>query len=163
MHSPRPSPPRARTLGAALLLACAPWAALADGHGSLAPAKPLAEYTTECGSCHIAFAPALLPAASWARIMSGLSRHYGSDASLDPAAVTRITGWLAANAGTARRAGEEPPQDRISQSRWFLREHRKVGSDVWARPSIRSAANCTACHAQASEGDFNEHHVRIPR
>jgi cytochrome b len=53
-----------------------------------------ATWETECSSCHIAFHPSLLPAKSWAAIMSGLSQHFGEDASLDMAANKEITDYL---------------------------------------------------------------------
>ena len=31
------------------------------------------------------------------------------------------------------------------------------------RASIKSAANCAACHTQADKGVFNDHDIRIPR
>ena len=71
--------------------------------------------------------------------------------------------WLSANAATGKGVGFEPPQDRITRSPWFIRKHREVAAAVWQRPVVRSAANCTACHAQAERGDFNEHQVRIPQ
>ena len=43
------------------------------------------KWKTECGSCHLAYPPELLPASSWRRIMAGLDRHFGADASLDAA------------------------------------------------------------------------------
>jgi hypothetical protein len=58
---------------------------------------------------------------------------------------------------------EEPPQDRITQSNWFLRKHREVAPDVFRRTSIKSAANCAACHGGADQGNFSEHAVRIPK
>lgn len=137
--------------------------ALADGGGRLATDN--AKFQQECASCHTPYAPALLPAASWQRLMGKLDKHYGTDASLDAASTREISQWLQANAGTYRRVSEEPPQDRITQSAWFLRKHRpgEVPADVWKRPSVGSPANCGACHANAAKGNFNEHEVRIPR
>lgn len=123
-------------------------------------------YAQECSACHVAYPPGLLPAASWARIMGGLDKHFGTDASLDDARATRdIAQWLRANAGTYRRVTEEPPQDRISQSAWFLRKHREgeVPPGVWKRASVGSPANCGACHPGAAQGRFSEHEVRIPK
>ena len=107
----------------------------------------------------------MLPASSWQRIMKGLDRHYGTDASLDAKTVAEIGQWLQANAGTYRRVNEVPPQDRITQSAWFLRKHREgeVPAQVWKRPAVGSPANCGACHTNAAQGNFNEHEVRIPR
>ncbi len=54
-------------------------------------------------------------------------------------------------------------QDRITRSDWFLRKHHEVAPGVFLRPSIRSAANCAACHAGAERGDYDDDGVRIPR
>ena len=71
--------------------------------------------------------------------------------------------WLAANAGSSRRGRDEPPQDRITQSAWFLRKHDEVPARTWKLPAVKSPSNCVACHARAEQGDFNEHNVRLPR
>ena len=55
----------------------------ADGLRGL-PADAPPAYVRECGDCHVAYPPGLLPATSWRRLMAGLDRHYGSDASLEP-------------------------------------------------------------------------------
>jgi diheme cytochrome c len=123
----------------------------------------LPTYAQECAACHIAFPPRMLPAESWHRLLSNLPRHFGADASLEPATVKELATWLAASAGTDRRVREAPPEDRITKSAWFVRKHGDVAAGVWRRPAVKSAANCNACHTQAAEGDFNEHTVRIPR
>jgi hypothetical protein len=125
----------------------------------LAQAPVLPKYRQECGACHVAYPPRLLGAVSWQRLMSDLPRHFGTDASLDTATAREIAAWLAAHAG----AQAAPPQDRITRSTWFVREHAEVPGPAWQRPAVRSAANCIGCHAQADQGDFNEHTVRIPR
>ena len=35
----------------------------------------------ECGACHMAFQPQMLPKRSWGKIMSELPNHFGEDAS----------------------------------------------------------------------------------
>jgi len=40
-------------------------------------------YVNECGSCHTAYAPGLLPARSWRKMMGELENHFGEDASLE--------------------------------------------------------------------------------
>lgn len=150
------------TLALATLSLCTTLA-LAEGHGRLTTDN--AKFQQECASCHTPYAPGLLPAASWQRIMSNLGKHFGTDASLDAASTREIGQWLQANAGTYRRANEEPPQDRITKSAWFQRQHRpgEVPADVWKRPAVGSPANCGACHGNAAKGNFNEDDVRIPR
>lgn len=123
----------------------------------------LSSYKQECGACHTAYAPSMLPAASWQRIMSGLDRHYGVDASLDAKTVAELSQWLQQHAGTSRRVAEAPPQDRITRSAWFERKHREVSAAVWKRASVRSRAQCAACHTGADQGDYDEDRVRIPR
>lgn len=122
------------------------------------PQMPL--YKQECAACHMAYPPGMLPATSWKAIMTSLPKHYGSDASLDAASVSKLSAWLTANSAASTT---RPAQDRITRSAWFVHEHDEISSSVWKRTSIKSAANCMACHAGAEQGDFNEHRVRIPR
>ena len=49
------------------------------GGGHYYPPVADALVKEECGSCHLAFAPAMLPAQSWARMMSELKNHFGDD------------------------------------------------------------------------------------
>jgi nitrate/TMAO reductase-like tetraheme cytochrome c subunit len=140
--------------------------ALGTAHAQTAgSAQAAAKYRQECAACHIAYPPGMMPAASWQKLMAGLTKHYGADASLDDATVRELSTWLGVNAGTYRRVSEEPPQNRITQTAWFLRKHRdgEVPADVWKRASVRSASNCMACHAGADKGIFNEDAVRIPK
>ena len=124
---------------------------------------PLPEYTQECASCHIAYPPRFLPAASWQRVIESLSRHYGTDASIDAAAARTLSAWLQAYAGSGKRAREQPPDDRITRAAWFQRKHDELPASTWKLPAVKSPAHCAACHTVAEQGDFNERHVRIPR
>lgn len=155
IHSPLP---RLALLG--LLFACTA-TSFAD---TKTPQVPLlGKYKSECAACHIAYPPAMLPAPSWKRLMVNLDKHFGTDASLDEASVREISGWLNTHAST--RSQEAPLQDRITQTAWFVREHRasEIPAQVWKRASIGSASNCAACHTRADQGDFNEDNIRIPR
>ena len=146
--------------GVAMFTALAP-VAVAGDNGHAVPLLP--QYKRECDSCHVAYPPTLMPAASWKRIMGNLPKHFGTDASLDPTTLKEISTWVNAHAGTYKRVNEEPPQDRITRSAWFAREHREVSSATWKLPAVKSAANCGACHTQAEKGDFNERNIRTPR
>lgn len=157
--------PLQRVLLGLLMCLGASHAALADGDegGGRRMLPLLPKYKQECAACHVAYPPGMLPAASWQRVMGNLSKHYGTDASLDAATVKELSTWLGVNAGTDKRAREEPPQDRITRAAWFIREHDEVPAATWKRASIKSAANCAACHTQADQGNFSEHNIRIPR
>lgn len=151
----------------AFLIASGAWlSAHADGNKNNGPTvAPLPKYQQECAACHIAYPAGMLPGGSWTHLMGNLTKHYGTDASLDEASVREISGWLKANAGTYKRVSEMPTQDRITKSAWFLRKHRdgEVPAGVWARASVGSASNCVACHGGAAQGNFNERDIKIPR
>jgi hypothetical protein len=162
---PKPHTRCWRRPAAALVALCLALPALAEEHGR-ASVPPLPRYQTECSACHLAFPPGLLPAAAWQRVMQNLPRHYGTDASLDAATVATLQTWLVANAAGGKRAAAgagQPTEDRITRSAWFVREHREVGAAVWKQASVRSPANCAACHTATDQGDFSERNIRIPR
>ena len=147
-------------LHAAWLCSTLPFA-YADG-GTTMPRQIPAAYQQECAACHLAYPPGMLPASSWKRMMSGLDKHYGTDASLDAATVQQLSNWLQSHAGTYKRVAEEPPQDRISKSTWFERKHRAIAQKVWALASVKSASNCAACHTGANKGMFNDDNLQYP-
>ena len=131
------------------------------GRRSRALVERPALVTEECGACHVVYPAGMLPAPSWENIMGNLSEHYGTDASLDDATAATITTWLTENAAPWWRA-EQPPEDRITRSRWFRHEHDEIGAEIWRLESVRSAANCAACHAGAERGVFDEHDLVMP-
>ena len=122
-----------------------------------------ASFTAECSSCHMAYPPSLTGKANWRGIMAGLDKHYGVDASIDSKTQQEISTWLLANAATSARQAAASPEFRITRSDWFIRKHDEVSASVWKRASIKSAANCGACHSGATRGDFDEDGVRIPK
>jgi hypothetical protein len=72
-----------------------------------------ATWRAECSGYHVAYPPALLPAADWRQLMGSLTRHFGADASVDPSVATEIDRFLAANAGRGdSRATEAQPGSR---------------------------------------------------
>jgi len=96
------------------------------GSENLFPAKISPQYQQECAACHLAYPPALLPRQSWIRLMNNLEHHFGSDASIDIEAVKEVSVWLNDNAGTYKRVRAQPKDDRITESDWFVRKHRKL-------------------------------------
>lgn len=166
-----------KTLHAALLMIVAllPGAVLAedDERGGkaggedrgrpLQPAKLDPTWVKECSACHIAYAPGLLPAESWRKLMSGLDQHFGSNASLTARERLDVSAFLVANASN-RWTGSSAPL-RITETRWFKSKHdaEEIPASVWKRASVKSAANCQACHAGADKADFNERSIKIPQ
>ena len=127
------------------------------------PAQLNAKWQQECAGCHMAFPAGLLPAASWRKMMSGLDKHFGADASLTPQDTTEITDFLGKNASNRWTAATAPL--RITESAWFKSKHNsgEIAPAVWQRASVKSPSNCMACHSAADKGDFNEHNVKIPK
>jgi len=131
-------------------------AAHADGHRY---AVDNASYRAECGTCHIAYPPALLGAVDWRAIMQGLDRHFGTDASIGDARRAEILTYLEGASGDKRTM---KPSLRITEATWFRKEHAEVAASTWKLTEVKSAANCEACHLQANVGDFSESGLRLP-
>lgn len=117
-------------------------------------------YAAECGSCHLAFPPSLLPARSWLALLAGLADHFEQNAEVDSATRQQLETFLALNAGR-ELAGPTPL--RITTLRWWRREHDEISASTFRRKAIVSPANCGACHPGANEGAFGEHAVKVPR
>ncbi len=120
----------------------------------------------ECGGCHLAFAPSMLPADSWQRMMGDLQNHFGDDTSVDADTAARITNYLVANAADTggRRyshsllRGVTPGSAplRITELPKWIREHREIPDWEWRHKDVRTKANCAACHAGAADGYYDE-------
>lgn len=130
-------------------------------------------YLKECGACHFAYQPELLPARSWHKIMDTLDKHFGTDASLPDDSKAAVYKYLAE--GSAEKSHVKKAQKllksispdetpaRISEIKFFKREHRKITKEVLQRKAIGSISNCNACHTTADKGDYDEDLVRIPK
>ena len=121
----------------------------------------------ECGACHMVYAPGLLPARSWTKVIDGLAEHFGDNAALDAAAKQRIADYLTANAADARRGDTKVLRglkasvtpDRITELPWFTRKHEKkerVAPRTLEAKGAKFKGDCIACHKQADRGLFDE-------
>ena len=120
----------------------------------------------ECGSCHIAFAPSMLPARSWQRMMANLNDHFGDDASVDADTAARISSYLVTNAADTggkrysskllRGVSPNSAPLRITELPKWVREHREVPAWEWKHKDVRTKANCVACHADAEQGFYED-------
>ncbi len=110
------------SLLAMLMMSLLPRAALAEDEMRSVATPLLPRYQQECATCHVAYPPGALPAESWRRIVNGLDRHFGTDATLDPATIGQLETWLTAHAATGA-AARRPPEDRITRSAWFAATH----------------------------------------
>lgn len=130
-------------------------------------------YAAECGDCHLAYAPWLLPAPSWRAVMGSLADHFGDNAELDAPTADRILAFLERHAAEqtggrvalrVQRAtqGVAPPL-RITQTDYFRGQHHEIPrSMIEGNEGVRSPSRCEACHGGAERGSFRERDVRIP-
>jgi hypothetical protein len=132
-------------------------------------------YSEECGACHMAYQPGLLPPQAWARIMEpdALINHYGDDASLSEELRAEISAFLGANTADlalqmptsgAKNAGAGSGNlPRITKGVDFKSEHDEIPARLVAEnPEVKSFSQCNACHQKAAEGNYDERWIDIP-
>lgn len=130
----------------------------ADGVGGSFSDNP--KWKEECGSCHIAYPPKLLTADDWQKLMAELDNHFDTNAVLDAEDNKEILGFLRDHAGFRNKY--KASSMRISDTPWFTHEHRKISSNTWISPAVKSRSNCIACHINAERGDWSERGIRVP-
>ncbi len=133
------------------------------------------KYKEECGSCHFAYQPGLLPAKSWEKLLDekALAKHFGENAELDKDTLAVIHDYAVANAADksywkrARKIavateGVEAPL-RITEVRYIKRKHHDIPEKmIKGNKDVKSLSYCDACHTQANKGVFDEDTVKIP-
>lgn len=155
-----------------LLLAAPPLRAESEsGRPDVAPVNNT-EYGKECGECHFAYQPGLLPSDSWQKLMTSLDDHFGENAELDEAIAGRLTEYLVKNAADKvtsgrsrsimRSLGSARPL-RITEASYFKREHGEIPRRlIEYNNEVRSLSNCGNCHTTAHLGDYSERGIDIP-
>jgi mono/diheme cytochrome c family protein len=132
-----------------------------------------ATYLKECGACHFAYQPDLLPSQSWINMMNGLDKHFGENAELSEEtrktvlaylsshAAEHSTSWYAAKFMKSLKSGVVPA--RISEVPYFVKEHREVPKKLIAEnPEVKSISFCNSCHTDADTGGYREGKINIP-
>ncbi|NQU63278.1 MAG: cytochrome b/b6 domain-containing protein [SAR324 cluster bacterium] len=126
----------------------------------------------ECGSCHQLYHPSLLPVRSWERMMAELGDHFGDDASIKESKNRAITDFLkqqaAENADSeaafkfSRSIAKSDAPIAITETPYWVHKHTLIKPEVYKRASIKTKANCLACHEDAAEGGFEDDNVKTP-
>lgn len=137
-----------------------------------------AAYANECSGCHLPYQPWLLPARSWEKLMDGTEDHFGDDLALDAKVIEEIKNYLFENSaentgvrnewtgprGKIIRSLKGAAPERIREVPYIRKEHKKqFRKNVFERESIKSFANCGACHKTAAEGDYEEDNIKVPK
>ena len=132
-------------------------------------------YKDECGSCHFAYQPGLLPTKSWEKLLTekALSEHFGENAELDKDTLKIIYDYTIANAADKsyhKRSRKiaiateniEAPL-RITEVRYIKRKHHEIPEKmIKGNKDVKSLSYCDACHTQAGKGVFDADTVKIP-
>ncbi len=126
----------------------------------------------ECGACHLAFHPSLLPARSWQQMMKEQSSHFGEDLFLEQEDIDEIEQFLVKNAAeqSATEAAWKIDQSipntetplRITETEYWLDKHADIPSQTWESQKVNGKVNCMACHLDADDGTFEDGAMRIP-
>lgn len=146
--------------------------AILKGQPGVAPVTN-ALYADECGSCHFAYPPGLLPARSWNKILNQLDDHFGDNAELGTDTRQELQSYLTNNSAdksTNRRSQKimrslsmESAPMRITDLRYFRHEHDEIPARlVKANDKVAGLGHCDACHQHANQGSFSERHINIP-
>lgn len=140
-------------------------------HG-VAPATD-STYQKECASCHFGFQAGLLPKRSWEKMMDNLEDHFQSDASLDANTTAYLKDYLIRNSADStqqykkskklvRSIDSTDTPLRITQLKYFKKEHREIPKRMITQEEVGSLSNCMACHTNADKGSYSERGIVIP-
>lgn len=132
---------------------------------------PPAVYKHECGACHIAFPPNILPAKSWKNMISTLDDHFGDFAGCDEQSRIEIENFLLKN--SAEKTLDEAAVKfldtidnkdplRVTATGYWKKKHDDIKPEVYKHATITSKLNCTACHKWAEYGSFEDNDIKIP-
>jgi cytochrome b len=126
-----------------------------------------AQWQHECGSCHLAFHPSLLPARSW-EAMLRQQDHFGEDLALEPAIVASLSSYAGAHSAehaetpTAWKIASRTPKNsmplRITEIAYWKRRHADVTEADWQRVK---KVDCGGCHLDADLGTFEPGAIQI--
>jgi hypothetical protein len=128
---------------------------------------------SECGGCHIAYQPEMLPQRSWRRLMDGITDHFGEELGLDKETARQVLRYLLDNAADrsetkgARkflrglRSGDN--LIRITDTPRWREKHHELPESVWSDPRIAFKGACEVCHTEAERGLYDDDEsLRVP-
>ena len=129
-------------------------------------------YKAQCGSCHLAYPPELLPESSWLKLLEGIDDHFEESVELDADSQNTIKSHLISNSAdhsSTKQAAKimnclnNSTPLRITEIPYIIKEHHKINPETFTRKAIGSFSNCAACHTGAEEGNYDDDNVKIPQ
>ena len=130
-------------------------------------------YINECGSCHFAYQPGLLPENAWVKMMNELENHFQTDASLLNEDFAPILNYLKQNSAEKNMHYKRSRRivnslrghdvaDSISKTPYMIEKHEEIRPDLITQKEVKGIFNCTACHTTAEKGIYSDDDIRIP-
>lgn len=129
-------------------------------------------YARECGDCHEAWHPSLLPARSWLLLMATQDDHFGEDLGLAPALAGQLQELLVLHAAelspteAAWRVARGTPPDqsplRVTDTPAWREAHADLPEETFPSEPVRSRNRCEACHEDAATGAFAHRGIHPP-
>jgi hypothetical protein len=136
---------------------------------------PIANETlrSECGDCHIAYQPQMLPQRSWRKLIDALPGHFEEELSLDDEAKQQVLRYLLDNAADKsgakearkflRGLGSGDTPIRITDTPRWKEKHHELPTAVWSDPRLASKGDCAVCHTGAARGLYDDDEgLRVP-
>jgi cytochrome b len=124
----------------------------------------------ECGSCHLAYSPAMLPFASWQRTLDEQEKHFGEDLGLGAEAVrtllehakaTPAPSWAAWKLAASVPKGEAPLE--VSVTPFWREAHSSLHDSDFKPPRSAGRHDCEACHQDAASGIFHPRMIHMAK
>jgi len=126
----------------------------------------------ECGACHLAFQPGLLPTRSWNKLLTQQHQHFGEDLYLEDSTLKQLNEFAAANSANkeltelARKImdWDKPSVTllRITQTGYWQKKHGEIAPEIWKQSNVNGKGQCASCHSDAKQGWFEDSKMKIP-
>lgn len=130
-------------------------------------------WRNECGDCHLAFHPTLLPARSWQKMMSQLDDHFGDAVFIDDDTTETIKQFLLTYSAEselsepAYQINRSTPKSEtplfITKTHYWHKKHKDINKMYWDSELVGSKSNCAACHFDADLGTFEDAAMWLPK
>lgn len=129
-------------------------------------------WRSECGSCHQAYHPQLLPARSWKRLFAQQNDHFGEALELNETTLNTLLEFHLQNAAdhpvmeaawyvTHTLSANEAPL-RITETPYWRKTHADIPEAMWRDSRVNGRGNCAACHSDAEQNTFTDAAMRLP-
>ncbi len=125
----------------------------------------------ECGECHSAYPPFLLPKKSWERVLGKLDNHFGekiTEANITKSEHLSIKEFLLANSAESstrevsvkimESLGDRRPKA-ITKTPYWRERHKDIPKSAYKDKDIKDKSNCKACHRDFEHGNLDDMNI----